>query len=81
MYSKLLSLLCCLAITLSAWGKEPKYVFLFIGDGMGVGHVMAAQNYNRTVLNNEKPLTMLQFPVVSLATTYSASHPITDSAA
>ncbi len=81
MYSKLLSLLCCLAITLSAWGKEPKYVFLFIGDGMGVGHVMAAQNYNRTVLNNEKPLTMLQFPVVSLATTYSASHPITYSAA
>lgn len=59
----------------------PKYVFYFIGDGMGMGHVMAAQNYNREVLKNSEPILMMQFPVVSMVTTYSASGRVTDSAA
>ncbi|MBQ4345208.1 MAG: alkaline phosphatase [Muribaculaceae bacterium] len=61
--------------------NQPKYVFYFIGDGMGMGHVMAAQTYNRVVLGNDQPLLMMQFPVVSWAMTYSATGPITDSAA
>lgn len=59
----------------------PKYIFYFIGDGMGMGHVMSAECYNRTVLNSSEPLLMMQFPVASAAMTYSASSPVTDSAA
>lgn len=62
-------------------GAAPKYVFYFIGDGMGLGHISCAEAYNRTVLGNDKNLFMLQFPVVSMATSHSASSPITDSAA
>lgn len=72
-------------VLLWAWvgaiAAAPKYVFYFIGDGMGLGHVMAAQTYNRVVLGNEEPLLMMRFPVSSWAMTYSASGPITDSAA
>ncbi len=78
---KLLSLLLALGLGLSASAKTPKYIFYFIGDGMGMGHVMAAQTYNQTVLGNKDPLLMMQFPVASWAMTYSATGPITDSAA
>jgi alkaline phosphatase len=62
--------------------KKPKYIFYFIGDGMGLSPVLVAETYNQTVLGNkENPLLMLQFPVASVATSYSASHTITDSAA
>lgn len=81
MFSRFLSLLACLAVVVGAWAQAPKYIFYFIGDGMGMGHVMTAQTYNRTVLGNDNPLTMMQFPVSSLAMTYSANSKITDSAA
>ena len=59
----------------------PKYIFYFIGDGMGMGHVLAAQTYNRMVLGNNDPLLMMQFPHSGVITTYSSSSPVTDSAA
>lgn len=62
-------------------GQDAKYVFYFIGDGMGMGPVMAAETYNREVLKNDKPLTMMQFPTLSWCMTYSANSPVTDSAA
>lgn len=74
-----LSVLLAVACVVNA--AAPKYVFYFIGDGMGMGHVMAAQSYNREVLKNSAPLLMMQFPVVSMVTTYSASSRVTDSAA
>ena len=61
--------------------ETPKYIFYFIGDGMGMGHVLAAQTYNRMVTGNEEPLLMMQFPYNGVITTYSASSPVTDSAA
>ena len=61
--------------------ESPKYIFYFIGDGMGMGHVLATQTYNRMILQNEDPLLMMQFPVAGMLTTYSASSPVTDSAA
>ena len=61
--------------------ETPKYIFYYIGDGMGMGHVLAAQTYNRMILENEDPLLMMQFPVAGMLTTYSASSPVTDSAA
>ncbi|MDE5838247.1 MAG: alkaline phosphatase, partial [Paramuribaculum sp.] len=63
------------------FAATPKYIFYYIGDGMGMGQVMSAEAYNRTVYNNSTPLLMMQFPVASVATTYSASSPVTDSAA
>lgn len=61
--------------------NSPKYIFYFIGDGMGMGHVLATETYNRMILENENPLLMMQFPVAGMLTTYSASSPVTDSAA
>lgn len=59
----------------------PKYIFYFIGDGMGVGAVSFTQAYNRMVKGQTDLLTMMQFPALSLAFTHSASSPVTDSAA
>lgn len=67
------------AICASA-ADAPRYIFYFIGDGMGVPHTLAAQTYYR-LKGNDKPLIMMQFPVVGNSTTYSASSPVTDSAA
>lgn len=69
------------ALSATAQDQGPRYIFYFIGDGMGMGPVMTAQAYNREILKNDQPLLMMQFPVVSWCMTYSASHSITDSAA
>ena len=77
--SFVISLFLLVACVVSA--ATPKYVFYFIGDGMGMGHIMATQSYNREVLKNEELILMMQFPVTSMVTTYSASSRVTDSAA
>lgn len=72
-----LSLLALGAVWLSAAAQQPaRYIFYFIGDGMGPGAVITAQNYL-----GDQPLLMTTFPVTSMITTYSASSPVTDSAA
>lgn len=82
MTKKLLSLLTALAAVMYVSAEGPaRYVFYFIGDGMGMAHSLAAQVYNRTVRNSDEPLLMLSFPVASASTTHSASSPVTDSAA
>ncbi len=62
--------------------KTAKYVFLFIGDGMGDNQIYATELYKAS-LNSElvEPLSFSQFPVQSYMTTYSANSPITDSSA
>ena len=79
--SRLFASTLMMLVVAVASATTPKYVFYFIGDGMGMGHVMSAQNYNREVLKNQEPLLMMQFPVASMVTTYSASGRVTDSAA
>lgn len=81
MKHRILSVVTALALTGSVFANSPKYIFYYIGDGMGMGQVMGAETYNRTVLGNTDNLLMMQFPVSSVATTYSASSPVTDSAA
>lgn len=76
----LLILLLCL-LSYANCGAELKYIFYFIGDGMGMGQIMAAESYNRTVLGNKDHLLMMQFPTAAMITTYSTSSPVTDSAA
>ena len=59
----------------------PKYVFLMIGDGMGINQVYGAQNYNQVTGDGPKFINFTQFPVRTFVTTFSASSLVTDSAA
>lgn len=62
---------------------QAKYVFYFIGDGMGVNQVNATEMYKAEVEGKigTSPLLFTQFPIAGLATTYSASNGVADSAA
>ncbi len=69
--------------TLYSFGQA-KYVFYFIGDGMGTNQVLGAEMYRSAVQGN--PLGRVQtlmttFPYSGHASTYSKSNGITDSAA
>ena len=70
----------CLSLAMVA-AAAPKYLFYFIGDGMGMGQVMAADTYRRIALGCDTPMVMMQFPYSGILTTYSASSTVTDSAA
>ena len=62
---------------------KAKYIFLFIGDGMGASHVAAAESYlsyKAGKIGGEQ-LTFTGFPVLGTATTYSANRHITCSSA
>lgn len=60
----------------------PKYVFYFIGDGMGASQRQAAEYYLRTETGNDDlKLTMNILPVAGMNTTHSADSLVTDSAA
>ena len=75
------SFLFMLAISASA--QQAKYVFYFIGDGMGVNQVQGTEMY-LSELKGEigiTPLLFTQFPYTTMATTYSATNGVTDSAA
>lgn len=60
-----------------------KYVFYFIGDGMGVNQVNGAETYlaAREGRIGTSPLLFPSFPYVGLITTQSATNGVTDSAA
>ena len=63
--------------------QQAKYVFYFIGDGMGVNQVLGTEMY-RSELKGEigiTPLLFTQFPFATVATTFSATNGVTDSAA
>ena len=60
-----------------------KYIFLFIGDGMGYSQVAAAESYlsyQKDKLGGEQ-LTFTTFPVFGSATSHSANRRVTDSSA
>jgi Alkaline phosphatase len=62
---------------------QPKYVFYFIGDGMGLAHVSLAEAFLAAQdgkISNAS-LNFSTFPVIGLATTFSDSNYITDSSA
>ena len=54
--------------TLGAQAQTPKYIFYYIGDGMGMGPVMAAQTYNRVIRGAEQPLLVVQYPPLAPTT-------------
>ena len=81
---KILFAMAFLAIfILPIQAQQPKYVFYFIGDGMGVNQVLGTEMY-QSELKGEigvTPLLFTQFPYATVAHTFSASNGVTDSAA
>lgn len=67
----------------SVAAKEAKYVFYFIGDGMGINQVQITELYAAEMEGRigVKPLLFTTFPYSGMATTYSVTHGVTDSAA
>ncbi|MEG1617635.1 MAG: alkaline phosphatase [Bacteroidales bacterium] len=84
---KKLFLSCALILTMAvaAFAQEGKvkYVFFFIGDGMGMNQVNGTEMYlgEKQGKIGPAPLTFTQFPYMGASKTYSHSNPITDSAA
>ncbi len=63
--------------------QQAKYVFFFIGDGMGVNQVQGTELYRGELegVIGTVPLGFTRYPSATMCTTYSASAGVTDSAA
>ena len=73
-----------LLITVCIMGRGPKYIFYFIGDGMGPSHVLGTELYlgeQAGKIGRPQPLCFTSFPYSAFVTTFSASNGVTDSAA
>ena len=78
-----LMLLFIVTVCCPLWAQQAKYVFYFIGDGMGVNQVNGTEAYRAELEGRigTTPLLFAQFPYATMATTYSATNGVTDSAA
>ena len=78
---KRITYLLLLAMLVMGCSSEPqvKYVFYFIGDGMGVNEVIGTNLYNQA--NSQGNVNFTGFPVVNFITTVSANSLVTDSSA
>ena len=67
----------------SALAQQAKYVFYFIGDGMGVNQVNGTEAYRAELEGRigTVPLLFASFPNGAMVTTYSGTNGVTDSAA
>ena len=65
-------------------GKIPKYIFLFIGDGMSYPQIQSAADYLGTTKNGgrveTKKLSFMEFPIAGSAQTYDSTSFCPDSA-
>ena len=84
MKKRLISLCSMMLLVLAVMAEgKPKYVFYFIGDGMGVNQVNAAETY-LGALDGRIGISELcfpSFPYTALVNTQSATNGVTDSAA
>ena len=78
----LASMLVMLSVVVFAQPKA-KYVFYFIGDGMGVNQVNATETYLGALKGviGVEPICFASFPNAALVNTQSATNGVTDSAA
>lgn len=81
-----MTLLTFLAVlsTASSNPTTAKYVFLFIGDGMGLAQVALAEGYRSSLAGDTlgfQPVSFSEFPVLGMATTHCVNRRITESAA
>lgn len=81
---RLLGTALLLLVVLASFAKTPKYVFYFIGDGMGPSHVLGTEYYLgelEGVIGRPNKLCFTQFPKTAFVSTFSKSNGVTDSAA
>lgn len=73
----------CLICATTAMAQKAKYVFYFIGDGMGLNEVNVTETYLANIQGKIgiQPLCFASFPYTTYATSFSASSDVTDSAA
>lgn len=79
----LFTTLLIIALQFTVYGQNPKYIFLFIGDGMGFNHI-ALTEASFAAKNDSigfSQLNFTKFPSVGLATTNAANRLTTCSAA
>ncbi|MCI0922119.1 alkaline phosphatase [Sphingobacterium rhinopitheci] len=78
-----LSLSLAVLFALPSFAQQPKYIFYFIGDGMGLNHVNLSEVYQSDLKNEigNTALIFSQFPFATFATSHSQSNGVTDSAA
>lgn len=84
MKHRFLLTLSAFVLAVSLWAQgQAKYVFYFIGDGMGVNQVNGTQTYLAALEGRIgiTPLCFTRFPVCGLVTTFSGTNGVTDSAA
>lgn len=84
---KNLLILCLVVLAMAFTGccrqPAPKYIFYFIGDGMGPNQISATEMYLAELQGRigRQPLCFTQFPYCGLLSNFSASSGVTDSAA
>jgi len=80
---KLFLLFFLISMMLSAQAQKAKYVFFFIGDGMGIASVATTQAYLAAINDTSgfQNLSFTTFPAIGLSTTYAGNRFITCSAA
>ncbi len=81
---RILGTMLLLLLVATGYGKGPKYIFYFIGDGMGPSHVLGAELYLgelQGTIGRPHRFCFTQFPESAFVTTYSATNGVTDSAA
>ncbi len=81
---RIYSFIAAMLFVLAAMAEgQAKYVFYFIGDGMGVNQINVSETYLAALKGRIgiEPILMSEFPVVGLVNTYSATNGVTDSAA
>lgn len=82
---RILLLLTVALFTAQSWGAEkPKYIFYFIGDGMGHNQIALTEAWLASQAGDSAgfvPLNFTQFPACGFATSHCATRRVTDSAA
>ena len=81
---KVTTLLLLICISSIGFAKNPKYVFYFIGDGMGPSHILGTELYLGElsgVIGRPHKLHLTQLPHSAFVTTFSKTNGVTDSAA
>lgn len=65
------------------YNNKPKYIFLFIGDGMGSQHIALSEAYFSNISGNIgfESLCMTKFPIFGQCNTHCKNRQITDSGA
>ena len=81
---RLFATMLLLLIVAIGYAEGLKYIFYFIGDGMGPSHVLGTELYLgeiQGVIGRPQKLCFTQFPESAFVTTFSATNGVTDSAA